>query len=470
MPLVFGGHSISVINGPREMNVLVQNFNNQHLNNNTIILFGETHTLDFYQPCEEYTNCDELITDFVRKLNNFARFIRTEFYIEDFLEYQYLRKNIPAVQQQLIEKEIIRDKNAVLKYLETTHFPLKEQREMFKASLRLRNFLESNMTAMKILYNGCFYKNIKNKPNVCLYNNIIWQYADVRTSNLYSLNNLPDYDNFLNNSQGYSILLNAFYNNVVFTEDTFDNAFVKQTKFKLIDVLIILQLTLYDLDEYVRRLMRTKYIKKQRDKINPHIRGLFSDESFIELFKVSRLQVAGTNDNVYDENIHRKLIQLIDLFIKYLNPESDAGQREEYLIQINSMEKFTLDEWKKSEWFHSAIEMSVLDVYFILRINKENTIGESTQKLVLGYFGSNHLSNITYYLCVIINTHQVLTHYESEDGDIFRINITDNIDLNKIMNLGGIKTKKRRIKKYRNKHTKTKTQKQNKKRINFKTH
>ena len=77
----------------------------------------------------------------------------------------------------------------------------------------------------------------------------------------------------------------------------------------------------------------------------------------------------------------------------------------------------------------------------------------------MGYFGSNHLSNITYYLCVIINTHQVLTHYESADGDIFRINITDNIDLNKIMNLGGIKTKKRRIKKYRNKHTHTKNKK-----------
>ena len=459
MPLVFGGHSISVINGPSEMNVLVQNFNNQHLNNNTIILFGESHTLDFYQPCEEYSNCDELITDFVRKLNNFARFIRTEFYIEDFLETQYLRENITAIQQRLIEDEMIRDKNAVLKYLETTHLPLKEQRKKFKASLRLRIFLESNMSAMKILYNGCFYKNIKNKPNVCSYNNIIWQYADVRASNNYSLVILPDYDNFLNDSRGYPILLNAFNNNTVFTEDTFEDAIMMQGKFKLIDVLIILQLTLSDLDEYVRRLMRTKYIKKQRDKINPHIRGLFSDESFIELFKVSRLHVAKTNDIVYDENIHRKLIQLIDLFIKYLNPENDAKQREEYLIQINFMEKFTPDEWGKSEWFHSAIQMSVLDVYFILRINKENTIGESTQKLVLGYFGSNHLSNITYYLCVIINTHQVLTHYESADGDIFRINITDNIDLNKIMNLGGIKTKKHRIKKYRNKHTHTKNKK-----------
>jgi hypothetical protein len=285
-----------------------------------------------------------------------------------------------------------------------------------------------------------------------MYNNILWQYADVRISNNYGNEKNPDYDNFLNDANGYSVLLGAFYNNNVFTEDTFQEG-KDETRSNLYDVLIILHLAFTDLDEYVRRLLRTKYIKKQRNKINPQVRGLFSDESFIELFKVTRLQVARTKDFDYDENIHRKLIQLIDLFIKYLNPETNAEQKETYLIQINSMEKFTPDEWKKNKWFHFAIETSILDVYFILRINKEKTIGEPSQKLVLGYFGSNHLSNITYYLCVIIKTHQLLTHYESEEGDIFRINITDNIDLNKIMNLGGIKTKKRRIKKYRNKHT-----------------
>jgi hypothetical protein len=37
-------------------------------------------------------------------------------------------------------------------------------------------------------------------------------------------------------------------------------------------------------------------------------------------------------------------------------------------------------------------------------------------------------------LCSIIKTHKLLYNYQSLDGEIFRINITDDINLNTIMN------------------------------------
>ena len=55
MPLIFGDYSTSVINGPSSMSVLVQNDNPEfdNLNKNTIILFGEIHTLKHYEPCKK---------------------------------------------------------------------------------------------------------------------------------------------------------------------------------------------------------------------------------------------------------------------------------------------------------------------------------------------------------------------------------------------------------------------------------
>ena len=85
MPLIFGDYSIEVLNGPSRMNILLQNDipgYNQYFNNNTIILFGEFHTLAYFQPCNGAPNCNELFTDFILKLNVFAEHIKTEFYKE----------------------------------------------------------------------------------------------------------------------------------------------------------------------------------------------------------------------------------------------------------------------------------------------------------------------------------------------------------------------------------------------------
>ena len=63
------------------MNVLIQNLDIPI--NNTIILFGEAHTLDNYRPYSD-PDCSELLTDYIHKLNIFANYVRTEFYLEEF--------------------------------------------------------------------------------------------------------------------------------------------------------------------------------------------------------------------------------------------------------------------------------------------------------------------------------------------------------------------------------------------------
>jgi len=457
MPLIFGPYSTSVINGPSSMSVLVQNDNPEfdNLNKNTIILFGEIHTLEHYEPCEKYDVCDELITDFISKLNMFAIHTRIDFYTEFFLESQYLDPTTPFVIEKYTN-EFIRNKNDILKFIEPsdTTTLVDRERDLKRKNLTLRGFLKSNMTAMNILYNGCFYKGYKKKTDICPYNNIIWQYADLRKSKTYKTKNI-DYTNFSGHTHGYEMFLKSKRNTLALDHELIEEYCTLDGTAKVIDVLRILHLSLTNLNAFVINLMQTPLIKKQRDKINKNIRELFSVESFIKLFYDTRLQFAilpnsqsnsQSNSDEYDKRKHSKLITFIELLITYLDTQSIVV-RNDILFQLNSIESFTDEEWDSSQWVHVGIGLSILDMYFILRINKEEDNNTINEKLVLGYFGVNHLDNITYYLCVIIQTHRLLKHYENED-DVFRINITDNIDLNKIMNYGSkiqgeaIKTKK----------------------------
>ena len=65
MPLIFDKYSINTINGPYQMNVLIQNLDIPI--NNTIILFGEAHTIKNYRPCSD-PQCSEILTDYINKL------------------------------------------------------------------------------------------------------------------------------------------------------------------------------------------------------------------------------------------------------------------------------------------------------------------------------------------------------------------------------------------------------------------
>jgi hypothetical protein len=450
MPLIFGDYSINVLNGPSEINILVQNDipnYNQYFNNNTIILFGESHTLDYFRPCNRGSNCDELLTDFILKLNIFAEHIRTEFYVEGFMDSIHIKPKIfkqtisdeqLAINQQFLEKK----QHALLLYRgdlpETSGKSLSEKKQIATSYFNeLPYFSTSNMRELKSLYEGCFYKKIKTNPNLCLSNNIIWQFADIRQSFQYT--QYIDLENFIINYESFNDFLYLFYeNNGQLTEYmclTFlDDLYSKGINF--LDYLRMLLFCIRDTEEYIHELMLTSIIQKQLSKINENIRHIFSEESFIELFKYYRLEYSKNDDNEYDSSKHAKLVDLIKLFINYLfsNEYKDKNGKKNALDEINSIGNFNDDEWFASKDFHVGITGAILDMYFILRINKENPSVESNTKLVLGYFGSYHVSGITYYLSSIIKTHKLLYNYKSLHGEIFRINITDDINLNTIMN------------------------------------
>ena len=191
MPLIIGDYSINVLIGPSHINILVQNdipSYNQYLNNNTIILFGESHTLDYFQPCNGAPNCDELITDFILKLNVFAEHIRTEFYLEEFMDSYYIRPK--DFKQTKNARQIEIDNTTAVKFLEKKRHALllyrgnlpetadKSLIEKKKIATKYNNLLphfsKSNMQELIHLYDGCFYKPFRTNHNLCPYNNIIW--------------------------------------------------------------------------------------------------------------------------------------------------------------------------------------------------------------------------------------------------------------------------------------------------------
>jgi hypothetical protein len=450
MPLIFGDYSINVLNGPSKINILVQNdvpSYNQYLNNNTIILFGESHTLDYFQPCNGAPNCDELFTDFILKLNDFAKHIRTEFYVEEFMNSRYIKPknnkyNISDKQIDTNQQFLQKKQRALMLYRgdlpETSGKSLSEKKQIATNYFsQLPFFSTSNLHELIGLYEGCFYKKLRTNPNFCPYNNIIWQFADIRQT--FDYKQYIDLENFIINHEAFHDFLYLFYqNNGQLTEDMclifLDDLASKEIDF--LDYLKILLFSITDLEGYIHELMLTQIVQKQLSKINENIRHIFSEKSFIELFKYYRLEFSRNADNEYDSSKNAKLVNLIELFITYLisiDYKDETGKKKA-LDDINSIGNFNDDEWNASKEFHIGITTGILDMYFILRINKEIPPGGRNTKLVLGYFGAFHVAGIMHYLCVIIKTHKLLYHTQSLDGEIFRINITDDINLNTIMN------------------------------------
>jgi hypothetical protein len=83
-------------------------------------------------------------------------------------------------------------------------------------------------------------------------------------------------------------------------------------------------------------------------------------------------------------------------------------------------------------FIHMATVLSgvILDIYFILRINKQDRGNEPNTKLVVGYFGTNHLHSIKYYFTHIVGTHDLQEEVGKDVDGNRRLNILENIDIN----------------------------------------
>jgi hypothetical protein len=166
-------------------------------------------------------------------------------------------------------------------------------------------------------------------------------------------------------------------------------------------------------DEYIRQVLEVPRIKKQRDKLIPYYHTIFTDESFKQFFLFNRRRII--SDDSLDEliPIKNKLIEII----QFSNDENsqttmhtEFTNREEYLLQ-----NFTI-----------AVNTTIMDIYFILRLYKQSS--STNDNVFVNYFcGDNHVKNVKEYLVNIVKTHECI--YEQDNGSTNRY-VTFEPDIN----------------------------------------
>lgn len=430
MPLILGKNRIDQIKGPYYLSVLKPI--NQGI---TMLLFGETHTNYHYTPCDK-DGCISMIKEFVPMLNEFASTYPTELYTEDFfVDYE---NNIKTPYTKQYEEHLDRKITTLKSYRK------KISNTMFEPT--------SVMDEFNQLYIFCFNPLYKQK---CEYKNISWNYADVRDTNMY------DFDTLSKVNEEYVSMIDAFkvikcvskrpmtiyFKSEIPSEIDKDALLhIKETiehdmrrkynnkdAFNLPDYFNRLRLILNPVF-FIDQLLQTPRIKSQYDKMSAELKLIFTPESFIELAKEWG-NYLDTNE-FKDEYISNYSTLLELLYSFYISKTDDEMDR--IASDINSH----LENYDEPEFFfirHAVVAYlgCALDIYFILRSNKR----EKSNKLVVGYFGSNHSKHISTYFTRIIKTHTVLS---TSEGDGF-IDLPDEIDLSYLTQTLSIRagTKKR---------------------------
>lgn len=372
MSLLLANSTIKEINGPLGMYCL------EPKDKNTVkpyfMLFSDLHDPKYYKPCDT-PNCYELDKDFLSVLDCFAKSVRTDFYIEDFLT----------------TVDFDRD---------------------YALAKRLKNGgpknSRSNMTNLaKIMY-SCFIQRFK--PEHCPYKNIYWQYSDVRQSfENYRNNYIPNqFEYYIEISKEFLTTLNdakkdVFNKGVIqfIFNDMFDNHKKKGVDVIHFDGLFhYLQLILTDKDEYTNQLFMSRTIKKQFDKLTPQKKQMFSLASFQEHFRYWYKFYESFYKKIHNvrntRETHLKFIRLITL----MHNDKELERPDEIIAAFNEL---TSDEIEYLHIFTLALASISVDMYFILRSSKPIV----NKNLVIGYFGESHIRSIVHYYVNIVKTHKI---------------------------------------------------------------
>ena len=268
MPIKINYSRITNVNGPFTIHILKQINTTSNVNNNYLILFGETHTNKYFRPCDE-PNCYELQTTFIDELNNFARNanVNVDFYVEGFM------KDTDRTEHT---KKQIRTDLAQLTQMSRQEYPvdaLTRRRIEHNTLMRDQNsYKPSNLTDLTAMYRGCFDQTLKRDMTLCPYPEIHWQHADTRQSihykrSQFSIVNLGDYSKMLlyslkdefNFSNKNADEIKANLDNFNYEYDRNQNA--ENT----IDLFL---LALNDTRNYVKQLIHSKLFMKQFSKMN----------------------------------------------------------------------------------------------------------------------------------------------------------------------------------------------------------
>ena len=400
MPLILGTYiePINSINGFYS-SILLKQIDTTHGINNLIMSFGEEHNLNNYKLCKNMPDigplCNE-IPDYITKLNEFASHFRTTVYIEGNFDLNDVKtkqkpynKTALFSRQQAAHKmheDDIRNPREIIDYKDI------DGKKIGRGYIEYK----SVMLNMLSLYTSCIYRDTK---ELCKYPNILWQYSDVRKDNPNQNVNASNFDV----TDDYNMLINNYKH--ITKDDISGLQFTTNFEYYI--------LMIDNFDEYIRQVLEVPRIKKQRDKLIPYYHTIFTDESFKQFFLFNRRRII--SDDSLDEliPIKNKLIEII----QFSNDENsqttmhtEFTNREEYLLQ-----NFTI-----------AVNTTIMDIYFILRLYKQSS--STNDNVFVNYFcGDNHVKNVKEYLVNIVKTHECI--YEQDNGSTNRY-VTFEPDIN----------------------------------------
>ncbi len=418
MPIIINGQTIRKINGPSTMVCLKPNRNVE--GDNYIVLFGDIHTEDRFQHCFNELDCVELIQEFVPILNDYAKNMRTDFYVERFMSDYLLENKNVAHNTNIFEKtqqilEFMHDIKELAEVSPNTGKKVLQQRknELIKKFNRdlvyVREHQPSNLTHLSALYKPCFYHE-KYKDKFCKYKNIKWQFGDPRQMSEKGKNfNIL---NFTTDMSNFQIFYQLFVSNEKITQDDLDELFYLLDNAKT--TFPTIKMCASDSPEFVRRIYASQLMQNQLTKMSSAEREIYTEESFHELASLYFVQM-------FEKYDRKQLFKILDVLLVYSDIYDKSGSfdakfkpmAQELLKMLNGIK---LSPELALQYYYIPLGMVciILDMYFILRINKRE-YGNLNKKLVVGYFGVEHVNKIQHYLVNIVKTHDVEFEFDSTD-------------------------------------------------------
>ena len=454
MPLIFDEYSIDILNGPVSFSFMRPKNPLLH----PLVLFGDTHTTTHFKICDN-PNCFEIQTDFVYTLNQFAKKVRTEFYMEGFMlpEFKKSAKEIQKIYSDIRNDprhEILyKEKHGLLDYQEMYGDDLsitetKKAQKMYRS-----NYKQSNLSEMMAMYYSCFYPDLKDDH--CPFKNINWHFSDTRYTNIYRKESKKDN---IEHSEYYGSYIHKLFDifgdelekdspNVSHILDILPSSLRQSYILSNEEMANFLEFAILLFEDYgenvVPKILSSITIKKQYDKLSESMKKIMTPESFIQFFKW-RLKYFETQKavaNFYSGGYYDIVIALFRTLYDYYNELSildldENSHTDDYdmirhtiaqrLIEINVDEHTVYI----SQIMSISLNSILLDIYFILRSHKIDN-RERDRKLVCGYFGSRHIDCIRHYFTKIIKTHTDTFFTRTKLGER-RVHITKTIDLNAI--------------------------------------
>ncbi|NBY39915.1 MAG: hypothetical protein EBQ66_03200 [Flavobacteriia bacterium] len=411
MPIIIDKYTVPILNGPECGAFLKNKCRNPAIHKNYIILLGDQHSVSGYKRCEkEDADCFELQTEFIRVLNEFSKTTRTDFFLEKG------HTHLDRLEDPMVN-------------LQNQYFRLKEEPDSIVHSQNLSRTLKqwgekpgSNMIEMRHMYASCFIHNYKD--NHCKYKNILWHSADARTCPRGTGNHFYCLSKICDNTLSYSLKNMDEYSHD--SLDELEDNIGGEHSIKLVDGLTYIKLLLTDSKKFIDKIMETRLFQKQYDKLNRESRKLFTPTSFVKLLNHYKSWNGKSISKQYENTI-----KMFDELIAYYSTKNKK-LKNHILLRLNNKKLFPdiREEIEGCITMATVLSGVILDMYFILRINKQDRGNEAHAKLVVGYFGTNHLHSIKYYFTHIVNTHELQEEVGKDADGNRRLHILKDIDIN----------------------------------------